>query len=85
MRRLLIIDSADSRLDSALEVVACNPEIFVVFALSAHRNMERLFAQCLRFEPKLVIVSEPYQALQHLTVASNSFPHSTSARENSLR
>ncbi|WP_371922596.1 hypothetical protein [Pseudomonas sp. H3(2019)] len=85
MQRLLIIDSTDSRLDSTLEAVACSHEILVVFSLSAHRNMERLFAQCLRFEPKLVIVSEPHQAHQHLMAASNSSPHSTSARENSLR
>ncbi|WP_177474771.1 hypothetical protein [Pseudomonas sp. efr-133-R2A-59] len=80
IQRLLIVDSTDTRLDSALERVACNLEVFVVFALSAHHNMERLLARCLRFEPKLVIVSEPHQAHQHLMAASNSSFHSTSVR-----
>ncbi|RON07343.1 hypothetical protein BK659_18860 [Pseudomonas brassicacearum] len=63
-QRLLVIDSTGSRGGSALETVARNSDIFVVFALSAHCNMQKLFEQCLRFEPTLAIVSEPHHAIE---------------------
>lgn len=42
---------------SALEVIAENSEQFKIFALSASRNIEKLFEQCLRFKPVYAVVT----------------------------
>ncbi|MCP1464165.1 MULTISPECIES: 1-deoxy-D-xylulose-5-phosphate reductoisomerase [unclassified Pseudomonas] len=72
LQRLCILGSTGAIGDSTLAVVAGNPDAFVVYALSAHRNIEKLFKQCLRYKPALAIVSEPHHAIElqaHLQAA----------------
>ncbi|AZE54595.1 1-deoxy-D-xylulose 5-phosphate reductoisomerase [Pseudomonas synxantha] len=64
LQRLLILGSTGSIGESTLDVVLRNSDVFVVHALSANRNIEKLFKQCLKFRPALAIVSEPHHAIE---------------------
>ncbi len=57
-QRLTILGATGSIGVSTLEVVARHPEQFEIFALTAHGNIERLFEQCLRFQPVLAVVCQ---------------------------
>jgi len=43
--------------------LARHPEHFRVVALTAHRNVDRLEAQCLEFRPELAVLADPDAAL----------------------
>ncbi|OOV84395.1 1-deoxy-D-xylulose-5-phosphate reductoisomerase, partial [Oceanospirillum linum] len=55
---LTLLGSTGSIGDSTLDVVARHPERFSVYALTAHRNGEKLVAQCLRFMPEVAVVGD---------------------------
>jgi 1-deoxy-D-xylulose-5-phosphate reductoisomerase len=57
-KRLTLLGSTGSIGDSTLDVVARHPERFSVFALTAHRNGDKLVEQCLRFRPELAVVGD---------------------------
>jgi len=63
-QRLLILGSTGSIGASTLDVVARHPGRFTVHALSANRNIDKLFQQCQAFHPALAIVSEAEDAAQ---------------------
>ncbi|MCF5053916.1 1-deoxy-D-xylulose-5-phosphate reductoisomerase [Pseudomonas syringae] len=72
MQRLLVLGSTGSVGDSVLDVVARHPEAFMVHGLTAHRRMDKLYQQCLRFRPAIAVVSEPQHAIElqaHLLAA----------------
>ncbi|KAF1027848.1 MAG: 1-deoxy-D-xylulose 5-phosphate reductoisomerase [Burkholderia plantarii] len=56
--RLTILGSTGSIGDSTLDVVARHPERFSVYALSAHRNGDKLVEQCLKFAPEVAVVGD---------------------------
>ena len=43
---------------SALDVIARHPSEFRVCGLSAHRNVEKMFAQCEQFRPQWVVMAD---------------------------
>src|SRR3954462_5712410 len=57
-KRLTLLGSTGSIGDSTLDVVARHPDRFSVYALSAHRNGDKLVAQCLRFQPEVAVVGD---------------------------
>lgn len=57
-KRLTLLGSTGSIGDSTLDVVARHPDRFSVYALTAHRNGEKLVAQCLRFKPEVAVVGD---------------------------
>lgn len=57
-KRLTLLGSTGSIGDSALDVVARHPERFSVYALTAHRNGDKLVAQCLKFRPEVAVVAD---------------------------
>jgi 1-deoxy-D-xylulose-5-phosphate reductoisomerase len=57
-KRLTLLGSTGSIGESTLDVVARHPERFTVHALTAHRNGDKLVAQCLRFTPELAVVGD---------------------------
>src|ERR1700753_115643 len=57
-KRLTLLGSTGSIGDSTLDVVARHPERFSVYALSAHRNGDKLVEQCLRFQPEVAVVGD---------------------------
>lgn len=62
LQRLLILGSTGSIGASTLDVVAQHPERFVAQALTANRNIDKLFQQCLAFRPALAVVAEAQAA-----------------------
>jgi 1-deoxy-D-xylulose-5-phosphate reductoisomerase len=63
-KRLTLLGSTGSIGDSTLDVVARHPERFSVYALSAHRNGDKLVEQCLRFKPEVAVVGDAATAQQ---------------------
>ncbi|PVX83311.1 1-deoxy-D-xylulose-5-phosphate reductoisomerase [Paraburkholderia unamae] len=63
-KRLTLLGSTGSIGDSTLDVVARHPQRFSVYALTAHRNGEKLVEQCLRFAPEVAVVGDPDTAAQ---------------------
>jgi 1-deoxy-D-xylulose-5-phosphate reductoisomerase len=57
-KRLTLLGSTGSIGDSTLDVVARHPDRFSVYALTAHRNGDKLVAQCLRFQPAVAVVGD---------------------------
>jgi len=57
-KRLTLLGSTGSIGDSTLDVVARHPERFSVYALSAHRNGDKLVDQCLQFRPAVAVVGD---------------------------
>ncbi len=57
-KRLTLLGSTGSIGDSTLDVVARHPDRFSVYALTAHRNGDKLIAQCLRFTPEVAVVGD---------------------------
>ena len=58
MKRLAILGSTGSIGESTLDVVARHPDRFKVYALSAHRNGDKLVDQCVRFQPEVAVVGD---------------------------
>ena len=57
-QRLAILGSTGSIGLSTLDVVAQHPDRFEVIALAAHRDFERLAAQCLQFRPRYAVLAD---------------------------
>ncbi len=57
-QRLSILGSTGSIGVSTLDVVGRHPDRFSVYALSAHRNLDRLFEQCVAHRPKVAVVAD---------------------------
>jgi 1-deoxy-D-xylulose-5-phosphate reductoisomerase len=62
IERLTILGSTGSIGTSTLDVVARHPDRFSIFALTAHRRIDRLYEQCVAFRPALVVVGEAADA-----------------------
>jgi 1-deoxy-D-xylulose-5-phosphate reductoisomerase len=58
VQRLTILGSTGSIGTSTLDVVARHPDRFRVFALTAHRQIDRLFEQCRMFLPEVAVVGD---------------------------
>jgi 1-deoxy-D-xylulose-5-phosphate reductoisomerase len=56
-----ILGSTGSIGESTLDVLRRHPDRFRAVALTAHRNAERLFAQCLEFRPDFALIADPAQ------------------------
>jgi 1-deoxy-D-xylulose-5-phosphate reductoisomerase len=58
MQGLTILGSTGSIGVSTLDVVARHPEKFQIIALTAQRQVEALFRQCLQFKPRYAVLLE---------------------------
>ena len=47
---------------NTLDVVAAHPARYHVVALTAHRQVDKLYAQCLQFQPRLAVVADAESA-----------------------
>lgn len=54
-QRITLLGSTGSIGHSTLDVIARHPERFSLHALSAHRNWEKLAAQCAQFRPAVAV------------------------------
>lgn len=68
LQRVCILGSTGSIGVSTLDVIARHPDRYQVFALTAHTQIEKLAAQCVQFQPQVVVVgsASAADALQHL-------------------
>ncbi|CAH2774621.1 MAG: 1-deoxy-D-xylulose 5-phosphate reductoisomerase (EC [Candidatus Burkholderia crenata] len=57
-KRLTLLGSTGSIGGSTLDVVARHPDRFKVYALTAHRNGDKLVDQCVRFQPEVAVVGD---------------------------
>ena len=61
MQNLTVLGSTGSIGTSTLDVVARHPDRFQIFALTAHRQVNLLFKQCVQFRPRYaVLLDETY-------------------------
>jgi len=60
--RVTVLGSTGSIGTSTLDVMARHPERFEVFALSASRQVDLLFEQCVRFRPRFAVMVQPEHA-----------------------
>ncbi len=58
-KRVAILGSTGSIGRSALKTLQMHPDLFQLTVLSAHSNVDLLEAQARRFEPRLVVMSNP--------------------------
>ncbi len=61
-QRVAILGSTGSIGVSTLEVIACHPERFEVFALSASTQVDKMLAQCVQFKPVFAAMASPEHA-----------------------
>ena len=54
-----VLGSTGSIGKNTLDVISRNEERFRVVALTANRNVEKLAAQCARFDPSLAVIADP--------------------------
>ncbi len=62
MKRLAILGATGSIGTSTLDVVARHPDRFSVIALTGHRRIDELAAQCLRFAPQYAVTGSAADA-----------------------
>ena len=62
--RLTVLGSTGSIGISTLDVVARHPDRFEVFALTASRQVDLLFEQCMRFAPRFAVLLDAVLAAQ---------------------
>ena len=60
--RVTVLGSTGSIGTNTLDVIARHPERFVVHALTASRQVDVLFAQCLQFKPRWAVMVQPEAA-----------------------
>ena len=59
MKQISILGATGSVGVNTLDVVARHPELFSVTALTTYKNIDLLYEQCIKFQPKIaVVVSE---------------------------
>ena len=74
MQAITVLGATGSIGVSTLDVIARHPEKYSVFALTAHRQIEKLAGQCLQFKPTYAVVADDGAAvaLQALLSAQGS-------------
>jgi 1-deoxy-D-xylulose-5-phosphate reductoisomerase len=71
-QRITILGSTGSIGVSTLDVIACHPERFEVFALSAATRVDLMLAQCAQFKPQYaVMASQPHARLLAEKIKAN--------------
>ncbi len=75
MQRLAILGSTGSVGVSSLDVVAALGERIQVVGLTAHRNVDRLRAQCEHFRPRVAVVSD--ESIKDAAKAASDWPSGT--------
>lgn len=56
MKKITILGATGSIGINTLKVIACHPESYQVYALTAKKNLEQLYQQCLQFSPRYAVM-----------------------------
>jgi 1-deoxy-D-xylulose-5-phosphate reductoisomerase len=62
VQRVCVLGATGSVGKATLDVIAAHPDRFEVFALTANSRLDDLFAQCVRFRPRLAAVASAADA-----------------------
>ena len=57
--QVCVLGSTGSVGANTLDVMSRHPERFAAFALTAHRKVDVLLAQCLRWQPRFAVMTDP--------------------------
>jgi len=82
-KQIVILGSTGSIGTQALEVIRRNLDLFEVYALTAHHNVELLIEQAKEFLPEMVVIADK-QKYSRLKEALNHLPVKVWAGEESL-
>lgn len=63
-RQITILGSTGSIGESTLDVIARHPDRFQAFALTANHSVEKMLAQCQRFQPRYAVMLDTVSAGQ---------------------
>jgi len=74
MINVAILGSTGSIGSSTLDVIARQSEQFNVFALTANKNVDRLYEQCLKFLPEIAVMVDENSAVELQQRLKNSEP-----------
>ena len=74
MKGVTVLGSTGSIGVSTLDVIARHPERYRVIALTANRDVDGLFEQCLKFRPRLAVMADEAAAAQ---LAQRLWTHSS--------
>ena len=77
MKRLAVCGSTGSIGISTLDVVSRNRSRFDVFALTAHRNVETMAAQCRAWRPRFAVMADESAASRLESTISPDVPETT--------
>ncbi|MDR2330549.1 MAG: 1-deoxy-D-xylulose-5-phosphate reductoisomerase, partial [Comamonas sp.] len=55
--QVTVLGSTGSIGTNTLDVVARHPDLYRVFALSAHSRVDLMLAQCLQFQPRYAVMT----------------------------
>ena len=64
IQRITILGATGSIGVSTLDVIARHPDRYQVFALTAHTQIDKLFEQCLKFQPSYAVIASAELASQ---------------------
>ncbi|NDD67510.1 1-deoxy-D-xylulose-5-phosphate reductoisomerase [bacterium] len=67
-RRIALLGATGSIGEQTLDVVSRHPQDYAIFALTAHRSVERMRIHCLQYQPVFAVMTDP-QAANALTQA----------------
>lgn len=72
-KQIAILGSTGSIGTQALQVIAEHPDLYEVYALTAHSSVDRLIEQAKRFQPEAVVIADEQKYL-YLKEALNDLP-----------
>lgn len=72
MKGICILGATGSIGISTLDVVARHPTLYKVVALTANKNIDALFEQCLAHSPEVVVIVDEQKATEFKTKIENS-------------
>jgi 1-deoxy-D-xylulose-5-phosphate reductoisomerase len=64
IRQITVLGSTGSIGESTLDVIARHPDRFQAFALTANHSVEKMLAQCQRFQPRFAVMLDTTSAGQ---------------------
>ncbi|SDW08389.1 1-deoxy-D-xylulose-5-phosphate reductoisomerase [Nitrosomonas oligotropha] len=64
IRQITVLGSTGSIGESTLDVIARHPDRFQAFALTANHSVEKMLAQCQRFQPRFAVMLDTASAGQ---------------------
>jgi len=70
MQRLTLLGSTGSIGESTLDVIRLHPDHYQVFALTAHKRLQRLMQQAREFKPEYLVVADKADYRQACELAS---------------